>query len=184
MECAPDISPPASGTIKGYHLLSENVKFYTGNYLYSSLIDAPACPCYVFETTLVMRGGIDMKRLFLALCVVGALLSYSCSSDKEYYSYEYLKNDYEQVAVVAAVDVREVKAVGSMGDKEAGYVRYLIRCQGIDPLKGAIKSNQALAYYSVAEKGYDPEGYSGNRIVFLNSLFDKDKRWFLSELET
>ena len=37
----PDISPPASGTIKGYHLLSGNVKFHIGHYRYSSLIDTP-----------------------------------------------------------------------------------------------------------------------------------------------
>jgi hypothetical protein len=48
MECAPSISPPASGTIKGYHLLSENVKFHIGHYRYSSLIDTPARLCYLF----------------------------------------------------------------------------------------------------------------------------------------
>jgi hypothetical protein len=131
-----------------------------------------------------MREGIGMKRLFLALCVVSALLGYSCASENEYYSYDYLKNDFDQVAVVAAVDVQDVKAVDSIGDKEAGYVRYLIRCQVIEPFKGAIKSNQALAYYSVAEKGYDPEGFRGNKIVFLSRLFDKQKKdWILSELE-
>jgi len=125
-----------------------------------------------------------MKRLFLVLCVLSALLTYSCSSDNEYYSYDYLKNDFDQVAVVASVDVREVKAVGSMGDKEAGYVRYLIRCRVIEPFKGDIKGNQVLEYYSVAERGYNPENYRGKRIVFLNSLFDKQKRgWFLNEFE-
>jgi len=131
-----------------------------------------------------MREGIDMKRLFLALCCVSTLLSYSCSPENEYYSYDYLKNDFNQVAVVASVDVQEAKAVDSIGDKDAGYVRYLIRCQVIEPLKGAIKSNQTIEYYSVAEKGYNPENYRGKRIVFLNSLFDKEKGgWFLNELE-
>jgi hypothetical protein len=125
-----------------------------------------------------------MKRLLLLLCVVGILLGYSCSSDKEYYSYDYLKNDYDQVAVVAAVDCRDVKAVGSIGGKETGYVRYLIRCQVIEPFKGDFKSGQTIGYYSVAEKGYDPKGFHGNRIVFLGSLFDKQKKdWVLSELE-
>jgi len=125
-----------------------------------------------------------MKRLLLLLCVVAALLSYSCSSDNEYYSYDYLKNDYNQVAVVASVDVRKVSAVDSIGDKEAGYVRYLIRCDVIEPFKGDIKSNQTIEYYSVAERGYNPENYRGKRIVFLNSLFDKEKGgWFLNELE-
>jgi hypothetical protein len=131
-----------------------------------------------------MQEGFEMKRLLLLLCVVGTLLSYSCASENEYYSYDYLKNDYEQVAVVAAVDVQHVKAVGSMGSKEAGYVRYRIRGQVIEPFKGDIKSNQKLEYYSVAEKGYDPQGFRGKRIVFLNSLFDKQKGgWFLNELE-
>jgi len=125
-----------------------------------------------------------MKRLFLALCCVSILLSYSCASENEYYSYDYLKNDYDQVAVVASVDVREVTAVDSIGDKEAGYIRYRIRCHVIEPFKGAIKSGQALEYYSVAEKGYNPENYRGKRIVFLSSLFDKPKKdWILSELE-
>jgi hypothetical protein len=131
-----------------------------------------------------MQEGFDMKRLLLLLCVVGTLLGYSCSSDNEYYSYDYLKNDFDQVAVVASVDIKEVKAVDSIGDKEAGYVRYLIRCQVIEPFKGDIKNNQVLAYYSVAEKGYNPENYHGKKIVFLNSLFDKQKKdWVFSELE-
>ena len=131
-----------------------------------------------------MQEGFEMKRLLLLLCVVGTLLSYSCSPENEYYSYDYLKNDYEQVAAVAAVNVQDVKAVGSMGDKDAGYVRYLIRCQVIEPFKGNIKGNQAIEYYSVAEQGYNPENYRGKKIVFLNSLFDKQKGgWFLSELE-
>jgi len=125
-----------------------------------------------------------MKRLFLALCCFSILLSYSCSSENGYYSYDFLKNDYGEVAVVASVDVKTVKAVDSIGDKETGYVRYLIRCHVIEPFKGAIKSGQALEYYSVAEKGYNPENYRGKRIVFLSSLFDKKKKdWVLSELE-
>jgi len=125
-----------------------------------------------------------MKRLFLALCCVSILLSYSCSSENEYFSYDYLKNDYGQVAVVASVDVQDAKEVGSIGDKEAGYIRYLVRGQVIEPFKGDKKKGQVIEYYSIAEKGYNPDNYRGKRIVFLSSLFDKQKKdWVLSALE-
>ena len=125
-----------------------------------------------------------MKKLFLALCVLVVLLSCSSHSDNEYFSYDYLKNDFGQVAVVAHVDAQEVNMVDSIGEGATGYVRYLIRGHVIEPFKGEVKSNQALEYYSVAEKGYNPANYRGNKIVFLNKVFDKQKKeWVLSELE-
>ncbi|OGP55794.1 MAG: hypothetical protein A2Y65_01725 [Deltaproteobacteria bacterium RBG_13_52_11] len=125
-----------------------------------------------------------MKKLFLTLCVLFILPGCSLTSDNEYYSYDYLKNDYDQVAVVASVEVEEAKAVDSIGDNTAGYVRYLVRGHVVEPFKGDVKSGQALEYYSVAEKGYDPENYRGKKIVFLCNLFDKQKNdRVLSELE-
>jgi hypothetical protein len=63
-------------------------------------------------------------------------------------------------------------------------VRYLIRCRVIEAFKGDIKKGQGLEYYSVAERGYNPENYRGRKIVFLGSLFDKQKKdWVLTELE-
>jgi hypothetical protein len=127
---------------------------------------------------------IDMRRLFLAICVLTVFLGCSNTENNEYYSYEYLKNDFDQVAVCASVDVREVQSVDSIGGSTTGYVRYRIRCRVIEPFKGDIKKSQALEYYSVAEKGYNPENYRGKKIVFLGSLFDDQKGgWFLSELE-
>jgi hypothetical protein len=125
-----------------------------------------------------------MKRLFVALWMVTLVLGCSSTVGNEYYSYEYLKNDYEQAAVVAHVDVQNVSVVDSIGDGAVGYVRYLISAHIIEPFKGDIKGGKGISYYSVAEKGYDPENYRGKRIVFLNSLFDKQKAaWVLSELE-
>jgi hypothetical protein len=125
-----------------------------------------------------------MRRLFLAICVLTVFLGCSNTENNEYYSYEYLKNDFDQVAVVASVDVKEVKAVDSIGDREPGYIRYLIRCRIIEPFKGDIRKGQALEYYSVAEKDYNPGNYRGHKIVFLGSLFDKlQGGWFFSELE-
>lgn len=125
-----------------------------------------------------------MKRLCLALCILGLVLGCIDTENSEYYSYEYLKNDFDQVAVVALVDIQEVNAVDSIGDNTTGYVRYLIRGHVVEPFKGDLKGDQALEYYSVAEKGYNPEDYCGRKIVFLSSVFDKRERgWVLSELE-
>jgi hypothetical protein len=141
-------------------------------------------PIRIVSLRPLFRERIDMKKLFLTLCVLFILSGCSLTSDNEYYSYEYLKNDYDQVVVVAHVDCREVKEIDSIGDNTAGYVRYLIRGHVVEPFKGDVKRGQALEYYSVAEKGYDPENYQGNKIVFLNKVLDKRaKEWVLSELE-
>jgi hypothetical protein len=80
--------------------------------------------------------------------------------------------------------MQEVDAVDSIGDNTTGYVRYLIRGYVVEPFKGDLKGDQALEYYSVAEKGYNPENYRGRKIVFLCTVFDnRKKEWVLRELE-
>ena len=126
-----------------------------------------------------------MKNFFFAVCSLVCIVA-GCDpgADNEYYSYKFLKNDYEQVTIVASVDVQEVMAVDTIGDSAAGYVRYGIRCQVIEPFKGEVNAGQPLAYYSVAEKDYNPENYRGNKVVFLSKAFDKQKKeWVLTELE-
>ena len=126
-----------------------------------------------------------MKIFFFAVCSLVCIVA-GCDpgADNEYYSYEFLKNDYDQVAIVASVDVQEVMAVDTIGDSATGYVRYGIRCQVIEPFKGEVNAGQPLVYYSVAEKDYNPENYRGNKIVFLGKTFDKQKKeWVLTELE-
>jgi hypothetical protein len=126
-----------------------------------------------------------MKNFFFAVCSLVCIVA-GCDpgADNEYYSYEFLKNDYDQVAIVASVDVQEVMVVDAIGGSTTGYARYGIRCQVIEPFKGEINAGQPLVYYSVAEKDYNPENYRGNKIVFLSKAFDKRKKeWVLNELE-
>lgn len=126
-----------------------------------------------------------MKNFFIAVCSLLCIVA-GCDpdADNEYYSYEFLKNDYGQVALVASVDVQEVMVVDTIGGSTTGYARYLIRCQVIEPLKGEVNAGQPLVYYSVAEKDYNPENYRGNKVVFLSKAFDKQKKeWVLTELE-
>jgi len=128
-----------------------------------------------------------MKHLFVAVCAVVCLtIGCSSGSKNEYYSYDYLKNDFDQVAIVASVTVQDVAAVDSMGPSTsgAGYVRYRIRCRVIEPFKGEAKADETIVYYSVAEGDYNPANYRGAKIVFLNKGFDKRKKEsVLSELE-
>ena len=128
-----------------------------------------------------------MKRLFFAVCsLVCLMIGCTNSSDNEYYSYSFLKNDFDQVAVVASVTVQDVAAVDRMGPRTAGagYVRYRIRCQVIEPFKGEVKAGESLVYYSVAEQDYNPAHYRGDKVVFLNKGFDRRKKEsVLAELE-
>jgi len=130
------------------------------------------------------RIGMGMKKLFLALFVLIAFSGCSNRLDNEYFSYEYLKNDYDQVAVVVHVDVQEASAIDSIGDSTEGYVRYLVRGQAIEAFKGDVGNGKPLEYYSVAEKGYDPQNYRGHRVVFLKQVLDKrNEEWVFCELE-
>jgi hypothetical protein len=128
-----------------------------------------------------------MKNLFIAVCsIVCLMIGCTSSSDNEYYSYAFLKNDFDQVAVVASITVQDVAAVDRMGPRTggAGYVRYRIRCRVIESFKGAVKAGETIVYYSVAEQDYDPSNYRGDKIVFLNKGFDKRKKEsMLTELE-
>ena len=128
-----------------------------------------------------------MKPLFFAVGAIACLIVGCTSSpDNEYYSYAFLKNDFGQVAVVAAVTVKDVTAVDRMGPHTAGagYVRYRIRCEVIEPFKGEAKTGEQMIYYSVADQDYDPAHYRGDKVVFLNKGFDKGKKKsVLTELE-
>src|SRR4030067_542559 len=89
------------------------------------------------------EGRCAMKHLFVAVCAVVCLtIGCTSGSKNEYYSYDYLKNDFDQVAIVASVTVQDVAAVDSMGPSTsgAGYVRYRIRCRVIEPFKGEAKA--------------------------------------------
>jgi len=128
-----------------------------------------------------------MKHLFFVVCSLVCLtIGCTSGSKNEYYSYDYLKNDFDQVAIVAAVAVQNVEAVDRMGPSTsgAGYVRYRIRCRVIEPLKGELKADETIVYYSVAERDYNPANYRGEKVVFLNKGFDKRKKEsVLTELE-
>jgi hypothetical protein len=127
-----------------------------------------------------------MKCLFFAVCAI-VCLTIGCtgSPDNEYYSYSFLKNDFDQVAVVASVTVQNVAVVDRMRSRTgAGYVRYRIYCQVVEPFKGEVQAGETMAYYSVADQDYNPAHYRGNKVVFLNKGFDKrEKEWALTELE-
>ena len=128
-----------------------------------------------------------MKRLLFAACtIVCLMIGCTGSPDNEYYSYSFLKNDFDQVAIVAAVTVQDVAAVDRMGPRTAGagYVRYRLRCRVIEPFKGALRAGEQMVYYSVADQDYNPAHYRGDKVVFLNKGFDKRKKEpALSELE-
>lgn len=82
--------------------------------------------------------------------------------------FEHLKNDYNQVSVVAHVQVKGIEVADELGD----HVLYLVRCQVVEPLKGRIKLGQSLEYYHSAEGGAVKD-MLGEKIVFLTESLDK-----------
>lgn len=91
-----------------------------------------------------------------------------------------LRNDYNQVSVVAHVRVLDAKVIDKVGE----HVLYAMNCQVVELLKGDAERGQSLRFHTDAEEGSEVESFLGEKIVFLNESTDEQtKKSTLSSLE-
>ena len=95
-------------------------------------------------------------------------------------SLSYLRSDYQQVAVVAHLQVREAEIVKTIG----GYEDWHLTGEVIEPFKGKFRKGQTIEFYHGAEKGFRKDLFLGDKIVFLfRNFVREEKRWVYAVLE-
>ncbi len=108
-----------------------------------------------------------MKKLFMAIYILSAItiIAYA-QDDSATQPFSQLKNDYNQVGIVAHVKIKEIKFAA-----EDVHPLYVARSEIIESFKGKIKRGQQLEFYFNAEEGYDVNRILGERIVFLEGNY-------------
>src|SRR5690349_6343791 len=112
-----------------------------------------------------------------ALLIIAPLLA--TQDDPEWPSLSYLRTDYKAVSVVAHVRIEKAEITNRVG----GYENWKINAVVIEPFKGNLKKGDAFEYFHGDEAGFRQEHFSGEKIVFLLSERDKERKIHYSVLE-
>jgi len=98
----------------------------------------------------------------------------SAQDDDEWPSLSYLRSDYKAVAVVAHVRVKEAEITNRI----VGYENWRIRGEVIESFKGKFKKGDAIEFMHGAEAGFKKETFMGEKIVFLLSEREGERRYY------
>jgi len=98
----------------------------------------------------------------------------SAQDDDEWPSLSYLRSDYKAVAVVAHVRVKEAEITNRI----VGYENWRIRAEVIESFKGKFKKGDAIEFMHGAEAGFKKETFMGEKIVFLLSEREGERRYY------
>jgi len=99
--------------------------------------------------------------------------------DPDWPSLSYLRNDYKAVSTVAHVRIQQAEITSRVG----GYENWKINALVIESFKGKLKKGDVLDYFHGAEAGFKKEYFTGDKIVFLLSERDSDRKLHYSVLE-
>jgi hypothetical protein len=110
-----------------------------------------------------------------AFIILTALTQSIFGQDDGFISTEAARADARQVDIVAHVNVRELKVVGTLDgnvsdcgqNKRAGYCSYLLTADVIEVFKGKY-SLRRIEFYTTIDADYPSERLIGEKIVFLN----------------
>jgi hypothetical protein len=151
------------------------------NALRSKYLNAPA---YYANTAgdLVFASGevLNMKRQIRAIYILIAFsLSAFAQSNSDTRPLSQLKNDYNQVAIVAHLKIRSIKFAA-----QDVHPLYVVQGEVIEPFKGKLKRGQRLEFYIHVEEDYDVNRFLGERILFLEGKYpipSGGKGWYVLE---
>ena len=118
-----------------------------------------------------------MIKVF-ALLIVGSLFIPN-QDDPNWPSLSYLRNDYKAVSMVAHVRIQRAEITSRVG----GYENWKINALVLESFKGRLKKGDVLEYFHGAEAGFKQEYFSGEKIVFLLSERDSERKLHYSVLE-
>jgi hypothetical protein len=82
----------------------------------------------------------------------------------DYLSRAAIKSDFDQVTVVARLNVVHVETV----ETQQGYSIFHITAKVVETYKGSLPPGQEFVYVLRAETGYAIDKYRGQKIIFLN----------------
>ena len=118
-----------------------------------------------------------MMKIFAVLIV--SPLFILTQDDPDWPSLSYLRNDYKAVSTVAHVRIQQAEITSRVG----GYENWKINALVLESFKGRLKKGDVLEYFHGAEAGFKREYFSGEKIVFLISERDSERKLHYSVLE-
>jgi len=113
-----------------------------------------------------------LLKILIVLMIVPVCVS--AQDDDEWPSLSYLRSDYKAVAVVAHVRVKEAEITNRI----VGYENWRIRAEVIESFKGKFKKGDAIEFMHGAEAGFKKETFMGEKIVFLLSEREGERRYY------
>lgn len=104
-----------------------------------------------------------MHRLNLLLIACSLTLVPTVVAQDSYNSRPVVRSDYEQVSIVARLNIVRVEP----NQTQTGYSTYRVITSVVESYKGKLKPGQEFIFNLRVENGYPIEKYRGQKIVFL-----------------